>query len=551
MLKKLLASFLLATFLLTTFSVPYAEAQGNWYNQGFPEWYTKVYDTDNPSEIFGERYTAAQVQWILYSIPAIIINLATQGNTELTTCAFNALFDKTILVDECAKGTETHILNIYKSVFDHTKITSDSQQKIPLSQLVFRERSLSGIGYVKQKLAKFNLIPEVEAQSPGYGYGKLGIVQDWWKGARDFSYAILVIVTIVFAFMIMFRTKISPQTVITIQSSLPKLVITLILITFSYAIAGFMVDLLYVAIGVISLLMSAMFGGSSGAAFNIISGEIPILTTFTGSFMLIFYFLWYIVVFAFAVIWSLIATLSSLSVFGMLVSIIAVVVWGFTILMLLFYLIKVPWVLIKALGTFYLSVVFGPIQIGIGALVPSFGFGSWLKKMVSSLSVFLLTGTLYYLALYLLYQSFVVNLKVIWNENFVFELLSLFGIKTPTDILSGTLWSPPLLGSGAEMSGLIFIFLSFTIIAIMPKGAEILQSAIEGKPFAFGTAIGEALEPAKWGWKASGGEAYLKTLREQQALKRLGDVSAKIGTQVDKTKLPKRIKDFVKNYFKV
>lgn len=496
MLKKLLASILLATFLLTTFFVPYAEAKGNWYNQGFPEWYTKVYDTNNPSEIFGERYTAAQVQWILYSIPAIIINLATQGNTELSTCAFNALFDKTILVKECAKGAGTHISNIYKSVFDHTKIISDSQQKISFSQLVFRERSLSGIGYVKQKLGKFNLIPEVEAESPGYGYGKLGLLQDWWKGARDFSYAILVIITTVFAFMIMLRTKISPQTVITIQSSLPKLVITLILITFSYAIAGFMVDLLYVAIGAVSLLMSAMFGGSWIAAFNIISGEIPVLTTLTGSFMLILYFLWYLVVFAFAILMSLIATFSSLSVFGMLVSIITVLLWVVTLVMLLFYLIKVPWVLIKALGTFYLSVIFGPIQIGIGALVPSFGFGNWLKKMASSLSVFLLTGTLYYLALLLLYQSFVVNVDVLWEQNIVSELLSLFGIPV-TGSLPGTLWSPPLLGSGAEMSGLIFIFLSFTIIVIMPKGAEMLQSAIEGKPIAFGTAIGEALGPAK------------------------------------------------------
>jgi hypothetical protein len=208
--------------------------------------------------------------------------------------------------------------------------------------------------------------------------------------------------------------------------------------------------------------------------------------------MLILYFLWYLVIFAAAVIWSLIATLSSLSVFGMLVSIIAAIVWGVTIIMLLVYLIKIPWVLIKALGTFYLSVVFGPIQIGIGALVPSFGFGSWLKKMVSSLSVFLLTGTLYYLALFLLYQSFVVNVEVLWEQNFVSELLSLFGI-TVAGGSPGTLWSPPLLGSGAEMSGLILIFLSFTIIAIMPKGAEMLQGAIEGKPIAFGTAIGEAL----------------------------------------------------------
>ena len=44
----------------------------------------------------------------------------------------------------------------------------------------------------------------------------------------------------------------SPQTIVTIQSALPKIVVTLILVTFSYAIAGFMVDLVYVVMGLFS-----------------------------------------------------------------------------------------------------------------------------------------------------------------------------------------------------------------------------------------------------------------------------------------------------------
>ena len=39
------------------------DAPSTWYNQGFTDWYAKVYgDESPPSEIFGERYTAARVQ---------------------------------------------------------------------------------------------------------------------------------------------------------------------------------------------------------------------------------------------------------------------------------------------------------------------------------------------------------------------------------------------------------------------------------------------------------------------------------------------------------
>ncbi len=58
MLKKLLLSFVAATILFTSmlplFARP-AKAQ-TWYNQPYNEWFVKVYDPDNPDEIFGERY---------------------------------------------------------------------------------------------------------------------------------------------------------------------------------------------------------------------------------------------------------------------------------------------------------------------------------------------------------------------------------------------------------------------------------------------------------------------------------------------------------------
>src|SRR6476619_7172420 len=80
MFKKFLFSSIVAILLLFNLAVPYAHAQvnpwyqGPWYLQGPVQWYTKVYDSSNPQEIFGERYTAAQVQWVIYSIFSVFIN---------------------------------------------------------------------------------------------------------------------------------------------------------------------------------------------------------------------------------------------------------------------------------------------------------------------------------------------------------------------------------------------------------------------------------------------------------------------------------------------
>ena len=55
----------------------------------------------------------------------------------------------------------------------------------------------------------------------------------------------------------MFRMKINPQNVATFQSAIPKIVTTLILITFAYAIAGFMIDLMFVLFNLIPSVFQA------------------------------------------------------------------------------------------------------------------------------------------------------------------------------------------------------------------------------------------------------------------------------------------------------
>ena len=88
MLKRIISSILLAIFLLVTVVGTQVHAQSSnpapqetWYAPDYQSWYLKVYDSRNPQEIFGERYTAAQVTWVIYSFAATILNALSDENT--------------------------------------------------------------------------------------------------------------------------------------------------------------------------------------------------------------------------------------------------------------------------------------------------------------------------------------------------------------------------------------------------------------------------------------------------------------------------------------
>jgi len=123
----------------------------------------------------------------------------------------------------------------------------------------------SGIEYIAQLKNDFLGKPAYAANETGFD--SLKAIMGLWKTFRNVVYVLISLYFIVLGLMIMLRIKISPQAVITIQSSLPKVVTTLVLVTFSYAIAGFCIDLINVfqAIG-LSLLFK-------GAGKTISSGE--------------------------------------------------------------------------------------------------------------------------------------------------------------------------------------------------------------------------------------------------------------------------------------
>ncbi|MCS6956488.1 MAG: hypothetical protein NZM02_01415 [Patescibacteria group bacterium] len=112
--------------------------------------------------------------------------------------------------------------------------------------------------WASNSLNKAGFIPNVFAldnsrqATTGIGFQSLKSFYILWENFRNLSFLIITLVLVTIGFMIMFRTKINPQTVISIENALPKIIISMILITFSYPIAGLMIDLMYVSLPIVA-----------------------------------------------------------------------------------------------------------------------------------------------------------------------------------------------------------------------------------------------------------------------------------------------------------
>lgn len=80
----------------------------------------------------------------------------------------------------------------------------------------------------------------------GIGFCGLSPLITVWSVFRNVAYLLYVLVFLGVGLCIMLRVKIDPRTVMTIENSLPRIVVSLVLVTFSYAIAGFLIDIMYV-----------------------------------------------------------------------------------------------------------------------------------------------------------------------------------------------------------------------------------------------------------------------------------------------------------------
>lgn len=103
---------------------------------------------------------------------------------------------------------------------------------------------------------------------PGLGYNVLMPMMGLWQWSRNVVYIFYIIIVIILSFLILFRSTLSGQNVITILNSIPSLILSLVLVSLSYPIAGFFVDLIYIGSNVAQGLLITSEGAPGYGFIN-------------------------------------------------------------------------------------------------------------------------------------------------------------------------------------------------------------------------------------------------------------------------------------------
>jgi len=322
-----------------------------------------------------------------------------------------------------------------------------------------------------------------QAYAQGIGFTGLTALLDIWKAFRNIAYAVLAAIMIVIGFMIMFRQKIDPKTVVTVQNALPRIVVALLLITFSYAIVGLMIDLMYVVLTLVVSVMVSASHGSLGAdtASSYLSGGFGVLFKgiFSGSIQSLDDI---VAFFTGPVVTSTAVGLSGLGFLGTLVAagtasvgtaaplvaaavpILAIVILAIVIL---FAVIRLFFLLVGAYIQIIISLITAPFQLLMVAFPGNNTFTSWISNLSVNLLVFPITAAL------ILVANILANLET-----------------HPTGLLGPqgqALWTPPLLGgTGHGVAGIIAIGMLLSIPTIVNG----LKESLKVKPLIPGGGIG-------------------------------------------------------------
>jgi len=97
--------------------------------------------------------------------------------------------------------------------------------------------------------------PSVYAQNttynPGQGYNLLKPILGLWTTSRNMVYLVYIIIIVVLAFLILFRNTLGGQEAVTLFNAIPSIIISLLLVTFSYPLSAVFIDLVTVGSGVV------------------------------------------------------------------------------------------------------------------------------------------------------------------------------------------------------------------------------------------------------------------------------------------------------------
>lgn len=278
------------------------------------------------------------------------------------------------------------------------------------------------IAYTSSKFGVSGTTYADEGDENGIGFQALDPIVNVWVAFRNLVFVFFVIVFVIIGFALMFRLKVGGAEA-TLQGSLPKIVIVIMLVVLSYAIAGFMIDMMYVLMFFIfnlfnsidgvnlnaSLLQSSnpfgivggiggigsitanassaagdligeVFDGTAGRSIAALVGGIlggvggsfipvPIAGTIIGS-----------------IVGSAVGGILGGEMLGFIGSVIAFVIFGAALILAL---VRIWFALLKAFVSVLIASVMAPLWIA-ASLIPAspFPVSSWFRFMIGNLLMF-------------------------------------------------------------------------------------------------------------------------------------------------------------------
>lgn len=319
--------------------------------------------------------------------------------------------------------------------------------------------------YVADVMKSAKIIPEAQAQ--GLGFSALDPILETWKSFRNLAYLFFVVIFLIIGFMIMFRTKVG-QAAITAQQAIPSVIVAMLAVTFSYAIAGFMIDVMYVVMYVLAGyftegsdiinrnlfgLIGLMFQGTGAATQNAIEQFMESalnisMVNYVGQ----------------AVSW--------------LSSLMGTVIIGIAILFATF---KVFFELVKTYVAILIQIIFSPIILMLGAFPGKNTFGKWLKNLAGNLILWP-----------------VVLLCVLVQRMLTAPIRSLnwSGNEALIDSSFGGGFMPPFL-VGQGQGNIVPVILGIGILLVIPEIMQQVKKAIGVEEGIFGQLAGDALKRIK------------------------------------------------------
>ncbi len=377
---------------------------------------------------------------------------------------------------------------------------------------MFRENSMpSSREYFADLLDSVGVPTVSSAYAQGTGYSALSTFLPFWKVFRNLAYSLYIIMFVVVGIMIMLRTKVNAQTIITIQTALPNLLITLLLITFSYAIVGFMIDLMYFLIYFVVYLFSSI---------NIIDTPVKAISR------LMTYSAWGVVfegrnsiisaaALAIGEVLSGLGT-GALEVAGTVVSMVSpmylIVAIAFAIAML-----KLMLALAKSYVMIIVQTVTAPVQLLMNAMPGSKSFSTWLKTTASYLLPFPVAAVMFIFSAVMIGDP---TNATILKDGWIGDT-NPFGINQQHDFYStgnDKIWLPPFTLTSNNNNPLdnvdftnddIRVLIGFFIFLMTPAAVKMAQDWLQVKesPYtaeAFSNLSAPiAVGKTAYGWKTS------------------------------------------------